>query len=448
MIARLRRNFILITMGSTLAVLTIIIGTLNLVSYRNMVDRADEILMLLAENDARFPEMFNERMNPMEPPIENWDGEQESRAEGISGKEPEPKYRDNMKKGMMGGMMDAASQEMFMETPYETRFFSVKLNSDGSLLSVDTGRIAAVATEDAVAYAKEVWESGREKGFYRTYRYLVTQQAEENIIVFMDRSRELSAFFTLATTSISVAVLGLIAVFILVVLFSKIVFRPVAASYEKQKRFITDASHELKTPLTIISANVEVLEMMQEENEWTRSIRKQVSRTNALVEQMVTLSRMDEEDNCRVMEMFSLSEAVSETAEFFKTLADSQKKQLEITVAGDYTYWGEEKKIRQMVSLLVDNAVKYSSEKGKIKVDLVQRGRRFYLTVWNTVEEIPQGNLDVLFERFYRLDSSRNSETGGSGIGLSIVKSIAELHKGKVSAGSVDGKSLEVTVIL
>ena len=101
-----------------------------------------------------------------------------------------------------------------------------------------------------------------------------------------------------------------------------------------------------------------------------------------------------------------------------------------------------------MVSLLVDNAVKYSSEKGKIKVDLVQRGRRFYLTVWNTVEEIPQGNLDVLFERFYRLDSSRNSETGGSGIGLSIVKSIAELHKGKVSAGSVDGKSLEVTVIL
>lgn len=446
MIAKLRRNFILITMGSTLAVLTIIIGTLNLVSYRNMVDRADEILMLLAENDARFPEMFNEGMNPMEPPIENWGKELENRTEGILSKEP--KYRDGMKKGMLGGMMYVAGQEMFMETPYETRFFSVKLNSDGNLLSVDTGRIAAVATEDAVAYAEEVWESGREKGFYRTYRYLVTEQTGDNIIVFIDRSREMSAFFTLATTSISVAVLGLIAVFILVVLFSKIVFRPVAASYEKQKRFITDASHELKTPLTIISANVEVLEMMQEENDWTRSIRNQVSRTNTLVEQLVALSRMDEENGRQIMEKFSLSEAVNETAEFFKILADSQEKQLEITIDGEYSYCGEEKKIRQMVSLLVDNAVKYSSEKGKIKVNLVQKGRHFYLTVWNTVEEIPQGNLDILFERFYRLDSSRNSQTGGSGIGLSIVKSIAELHKGKVKAKSEDGKSLDITVIL
>lgn len=438
MISKLRRNFILITMCSTFAVLAVIIGTLNLVSYHNMVEKADDILVLLAENNAMFPEMPQGGFESVEPP--EGDGERWN-----------PKYKDGMKKdmmnGTMGSMINGAMQDMSPETPFETRFFSVKLDEAGKPVVVDTGKIAAVATEDAVAFAEAIWESGHKKGFYNTYRYMVTEQADGSMIVFIDRSRELASFFTLAATSISVAVLGLAAVFVLVLFFSKIVFRPVAASYEKQKRFITDASHELKTPLTIISANVEVLEMMQEENEWTRNIRNQVSRTNALVEQMVTLSRMDEENSLQ-SEKFSLSEAVTETAELFKTMTDNVEKQLEIAVGGEYTYCGDEKLIRQLVSLLVDNAVKYSSEKGTIKVALQQKGRHYYLTVWNTVEEIQKGNLDILFERFYRLDSSRNSKTGGSGIGLSIVKSIAEAHRGKVQAKSEDGKSLEITVIL
>ena len=438
MISKLRRNFILITMCSTFAVLAVIIGTINLVSYHRMVEKADDILVLLAENNAMFPEMPQGGFESVEPP----EGDMEKLT---------PKYRDGMKKGMMNGtmgsMINGAMQDMSPETPFETRFFSVKLDEAGKLVAVDTGKIAAVATEDAVAFAEAIWESGHKKGFYNTYRYMVTEQADGSMIVFIDRSRELAAFFTLAATSISVAVLGLAAVFVLVLFFSKIVFRPVAASYEKQKRFITDASHELKTPLTIISANVEVLEMMQEENEWTKNIRNQVSRTNALVEQMVTLSRMDEENSLQA-EKFSLSEAVTETAELFRTMTDNVEKQLEIAVGGEYTYCGDEKLIRQLISLLVDNAVKYSSEKGTIKVTLQQKGRHYYLTVWNTVEEIQKGNLDILFERFYRLDSSRNSKTGGSGIGLSIVKSIAEAHRGKVQAKSEDGKSLEITVIL
>ncbi len=452
MITKLRRNFILITMCSTFAVLAVIIGTLNLVSYYNMVERADNILQLLVENNAVFPDMQPmDSSEHMEPP-------------GGEMMEVVPKFGNGIKDdgyggmfegmmhgrkdGFLGGMLDDSMGGMSLETPYETRFFSVRLNDNGDLISVDTGKIAAVATEDAVEYAEEIWDSGRKKGFYKTYRYQVLVQDDNNMIVFIDRSRELTAFFTLATSSITVAILGLAAVFVLVVIFSKLVFRPVAASYEKQKRFITDASHELKTPLTIISANVEVLEMMQEENEWTRSIRNQVSRTNTLVEQLVTLSRMEEESGSQNMEKFSLSQAVVEVVDFFKTLADSQEKKLELCVEGEYTYVGDEKMLRQLISLLVDNAVKYSSEKGIIKVSMLQKGRHFYLTVWNTVEEIPKGNLDVLFERFYRLDSSRNSKTGGSGIGLSIVKSIAEAHKGKVKARSEDGKSLEILVIL
>ena len=424
MITKLRRNFIFITMCSTFAVLAVIIGTLNIVSYRNMVQKADSILELLAENDAVFPEQPAMNMDRKEPMMEP----------------PKPGAERDRKREMM--------MEMSPETPFETRFFSVRLDDEGGLISVDTGKIVAVATEDAVSLAKEIWESGSTKGFYRTYRYRVTRESGNNMIVFIDRSREMASYQTLATTSVSVAVLGLAAVFMLVVIFSKIVFRPVAISYEKQKRFITDASHELKTPLTIISANVEVLEMVQEENEWSRSIRNQVSRMNGLVEQMVTLSRMDEESALHITEHFSLSEAVTETAEYFKTLAESKEKELIINVGGEYTYCGDEKLIRQLISLLVDNAVKYSSEKGRIQISLLQKGRHYHLKIWNTVDDIPKGNLDILFERFYRLDSSRNSQTGGSGIGLSIVKSIAEAHKGKVHAKSDDGKSLEIMVTL
>ena len=338
---------------------------------------------------------------------------------------------------------------------------------------VDTGKIAAVETEDAVAFAEEILESGRKHGFYNSYRYQVVTEEDSVMILFVDRSRELASFQTLVFASVSMSLLGLLTVFLLVLFFSKKVFRPVAASYEKQKQFITDASHELKTPLTIISANVEVLEMeladahpadwkqsagdvdegklMEgsdlQENTWIKSIKNQIARLTVLVEQLVTLSRMDENNELKEACDFSLSDAVQETVELFCQPAERKGILLETDVQENANYHGEEKLIRQMVSLLMDNAVKYSPEGGNIKVTLSTKGKHYHLTVRNTTEEIPRGNLDILFERFYRLDSSRNSGTGGSGIGLSIVKSIVEAHKGRISARSEDGRSLTIGVV-
>lgn len=421
MITRLRRNFILVAMCSTFAVLAVIVGTLNLVSYQNVKERADNVLQILVENDGGFPQ----------PNFKNH-ADAESQEDGSF-----------IKSDKMMGMKGVSE-----ETPYETRFFSVKLDENGEVLSVDTGKIAAVQTSDAASFAEKIWESGKVSGFYRSYRYRMVSEANENLIVFVDTSKELSGFRTLAVTSVSVSAAGLLAVFLLVLFFSKMVFRPVAAGYEKQKQFITDASHELKTPLTIISANVEVLEMESGESSWTKSIHNQITRLTALVEQMVKLSRMDEDNKLQSPVNFSLSDAVRETAELFLPTVKNAEKTLEIETGSDYIYLGDEKLIRQMVSLLVDNAVKYSSEKGQIRVNLQQKGRHFQLSVWNTVESMKEGNLDILFERFYRLDASRNSGTGGSGIGLSIVKAIAEAHKGKVSAVSADGKSFEIKVLL
>lgn len=500
MITKLRRNFILVAMCSMAAVLAVIVGTLNLVSYLNMVTKADNILELLAENDAAFP-VLPGKMEPVDKqPAAREEGQalaenqQEQKEEGQELSETLQKQREEGQ-GLAETLLEQKEdpgkrraslhiQGMSPETPFETRYFSVKLDRTGQVTLVDTGKIAAVETEDAVEFAEEILESGRKHGFYDSYRYQVVTEEDSVMILFVDRSRELASFQTLVLASVSMSVLGMLAVFLLVLFFSKKVFHPVAASYEKQKQFITDASHELKTPLTIISANVEVLEMeladaemekpatelrmeyareqiegeeyaekktvetVPAENTWIKSIKNQIARLTVLVEQLVTLSRMDENNELKEAGDFSLSDAVQETVELFCQPAERKGISLETDVQENANYHGEEKLIRQMVSLLVDNAVKYSPKGGNIKVTLSAKGKHYQLTVRNTTEEIPRGNLDILFERFYRLDSSRNSGTGGSGIGLSIVKSIVEAHKGRISARSEDGKSLTIVVVL
>lgn len=419
MIQKLRKQFILVAMCSTLAVLSVIIGAMNILYYQRIITNADSLLYFLAENDARFPDNLYQSKKEVQQEIQ--------------------KFQDMPKK---------FRHPITAETPYETRFFSVRLAEDGEVILVDTGRITAVKTKDAISFAQSVIETGKETGFQDNYRYLFTSKNYGSLVIFVDISRELSSFRTILYTSIIVSVLGILAVFILVLFFSKIVFRPVADSYAKQKQFITDASHELKTPLTIISANIEVLEMESEENNWTVSIKKQIDRMIHLVEQMVSLSKMDEEQVVINKEQLNFSEIVKDMAQSFEPVALQQNKKFDNHIEENITVIGDEKLLRQMLSLLLENAVKYSNEEGKISLDCRKKGSKTQLTIWNSVEEIQKGNLAVLFERFYRLDSSRNSEKGGSGIGLSIVKSIVDAHKGKISANSEDGKSLEISVIL
>lgn len=426
MIKRLRGNFIKVAMCSVFAVLAVIVGSLNVTSYYNAVERADRILSMLAENDGHFPSDNLFREQP----------------EGVPRR---PRIFEN--EGAFGGMSP--------ETPYETRFFSVRLDGDGEIVSVDTGRIAAVETDEAISYAQKIWEKGSNKGFLGNYRFLrQSVEGGDCRIIFVDCKKELDAFRNLALTSVGVSCLGMFTVFLLVLVFSKRVFWPVEESYVRQKRFITDASHELKTPLAIISANVDLLEMEGQSNQWTGSIRNQVKRLRDLTEQMVTLSRLEEEEKPRFA-VCSLSELVKETAEAFEALALANGKTFKMQIEEGITCPGDEDKLRQMLSLLLDNALKYTSEQGEIILKLermksVRKGR-VCMTLWNTVDEgsgIAPGSQDILFERFYRLDASRNSGFGGSGIGLSIVKSIVELHQGTITARSTDGSSLCFTICL
>lgn len=468
MIKTLRKKFIAIAMLSTALVLFIIIGAINIANYINTNANLDARLELIAYNGGTFPDMNDDGSAPAVPDISSEapdssttdmapapDGSTVPNDSTVSDGSTAPD--DSMVPPVpdSGSYFDVqyGRHGIDKETPFETRYFSVLLYQNGNVSTIDTGKIASVSTSEAGDYATSLYDKGKTKGFIDQYKYLSVSTTNTNgdnmiLYVFINCSKELMTIRTYALASIGISIIGLLVVFVLVCFFSKTVTKPMAESYEKQKRFITDASHEIKTPLTIIDANTEVLEMMEGENEWTVSIRKQIARLTALTEKLVFLSRMDEDSTRLEMQEFNISDAILDTAMPFETVAESKGKTLDISVAPDINYTGSETNIRQMVSLLLDNAIKYSSENGSIRLNFSTTGKLKILSVWNTVDEIETGKLDYLFERFYRIDKSRNSKTGGFGIGLSVVQAIVQAHNGKVSAKSEDGKSIEFTISL
>ncbi len=411
MIQRLRKKFIGAAMLSLTLVLLVILGGVNMVSFSKTVSDADGILSLLSENQGAFPKHLFPGKEPMreEPPFEK--------------------------------------RFFSPETPYESRFFSVTLNKAGSAVFTDTDNIAAIDRQTAGQYAQKVAASGRRRGFYMDYRYRVTEQDGTARIIFLDCRRSLSAFRTTLLASLAVAALGLLGVFVLLIFFSGRIVKPVAESYEKQRQFITDAGHEIKTPLTVISADADLLELEFGGSEWLEDIRRQSQRLTGLTNDLIYLSRMDEEKPVLQMVEFPMSDVVEETAQSFQGLAVQQGKTLSIRVQPMLSLVGSEKDIRQLTSILLDNALKYSPAASQVSLSLERSGKSICLCVANdTLEPVEKEKRNRMFDRFYRLDGSHNSDTGGYGLGLAIAQGIAAAHKGKIRADSPEERRLEITV--
>ena len=424
MIKKLRAKLILACMFSLAVVLLVILGGVNLMSYQKVVSDADTVLSLLAANDGAFPKLR---------------APQEEKDEGYFAPFGTP-----------GGKPNLFNQRiMAPETPYESRFFSVLLGEDGQAVETDTGQIAAVDAEQATDYAQKAAASGKTSGFLDDYRFLVQNESGGIRVIFLDCGRSLSSFRTTLLASVSLAVLGLAAVLFLLLILSRRIVRPMAESYEKQRQFITDAGHELKTPMTIISADADLAEMECGENQWLTDIRRQAQRLTALTNDLIYLSRMEEEQPKLQYIDFPISDVVEEMAQSFAAPARSQDKDFQVQVQPMLSFKGDEKGIRQLVSILLDNALKYSSPGGQLALRLEKQGRNLLLTVSNTCAQLmEQDKLPHLFDRFYRTDQSRNSQSGGYGLGLSIAKSIVSAHKGKIRAESPDGTQLTIQVTL
>ncbi len=311
---------------------------------------------------------------------------------------------------------------------------------------MDVNRIAAIDEPQAIFLARQARE---DRGFVGNYRYCVSREADGVRVTFLDCGRKLASFQRFLFSSILMSLLGYGVVFAVVFILAGRIIRPIAESYEKQKRFITDAGHEIKTPLTIINANADFLEMEMGENESIMDIKSQTRRLRSLTEDLVMLSRIEEAEHSAPKIDFPISEVVEEAACDFKALAQAENKELLCRIEPLLTLKGDSKSIRQLVSILHDNAMKYSLRDTAIRLSLTRQGRSIQLAISNMTERIVDADqLKYVFDRFYRMDSSRSSETGGYGIGLSIAKAIVTSHGGKIKAYTEDGKSFAVNVML
>ena len=412
MIYRLQKRFILICTVSVLTVIALVFGVILVLNISSMNRNMDMLADRVSEGGGRFPGSMQEK-----PPHD---------------KMPPPN--------------DQGFEFITPETPFATRHFTVFFDKQGEVAKTNTESIYSITEKTAIEYAESVLDGKDARGWIDNYRYKVFATDMGTGVVFVDGSMSRSSLMQSMTIA-GFVLLGCAAlVLILIFLLSKKAVKPIAESYEKQKQFITDANHELKTPLTLILTNLDIAEAELGKNEWLDDIRSEGHRMTELVNQLVALSRMDEEEQPLNITEVVLGELVSDTVAEFEPLAKERGKHLAASVDKEISYLGDEALLHRLVGILMDNAIKYCDQGGEITVNL-HRGRKIVLTVENTYAAVGELELNRLFDRFYRADKARTF-TGGYGVGLSMAKAIVEKHRGEITAYKKDATHIGFKVIL
>lgn len=391
MIKRLRFYFIFISLISVLFVLSMTMGAINIYNYTKVASEGDITLRQVIDETNR-----KEEHNPPHFPEDN------------KGHEP----------GMDRLNID--------------NYFIVLFNNEGAVINCNFNHIFSIDEEDGLKLANDVYLASKSKGNINNLRYKKENRNNVTYVAFVDLKRQLETASIFLSTSLIVSSISYLLLGGLIVLASFIIFKPSETAYQKQKKFITNASHELKTPLTIISTDLEIIEMDHGENEWTSSIKDQVNRLTIMTNQLVTLSRLDENDLKNYpFETFSLSDLTNECLDSFLPSFKKQGLSLEGHIAKDIVYHGNKYLIDELLYILLDNALKYTVDQGKASILLENNKKDMKIVVSNEIEEDHQIDTKQLFDRFYR---SPNAKKSGSGIGLSIAQEIVKIHKGQIKA--------------
>lgn len=421
-IKKLRRKFILMAAIGVIIVVGGALGIINTISYMGMRDQVMSVLTYIVHNNGAVPQKIG---------------------------------------GTHGNFFSLDDPSWTEDTPefsYQLRFFSVLVGANGYVERIDIKHIASFSEEEAIDYARttvqETKENGKDYGFFKkdraTFAYMIQPNSDGSyLIVILDCTRDVAAVNSFMRYSLW---FGLIcaAVYILILIgLSKIVIKPFVRNMDNQKRFITNAGHELKTPIAIISANTEAIEMISGKSQWTESILKQVRRMTQLIQDLIMLSKMGERSQMDlVITDVNLSETVQTVADSFKQLAVDGEKHLTTAIAQDIHVKGDAKSLYELVNILVDNAVKYCDDEGTITVALAKgRLKGAVISVTNTYEDGKNVDYSRFFERFYRGDTSHNSQKAGYGIGLSMAEELTKLMHGKINV-SYKNKSITFTVRL
>ena len=359
----------------------------------------------------------------------------------------EPMEISDIDKGRQPPMEQRKNEDNIPRSLGSIDFFIVMADKEGNYLAQlnNEDLDSSTAQKYISAILKENASSGMIDDKYQFYQL---EKDNGTIIVFTDKSAEINMLSKLIRTTLLIGVVSLIFLAAAAFFLSRQVMKPLKSAFEKQKQFISDASHELKTPLTVISTNADVLTDEIGENRWLNYIKSQTDRMNVLVNDLLNLTRLENSSSEFIRSDFDLSKAVINTALPFECQAFDSNKQFDVDVEQGLTINGSERHIKQMAAIFIDNALKYSGDGGKVKVSLRKQGEKKVLTVFNTGKGIKEGEEEKIFERFYRSDESRNRSTGGYGLGLAIAKSIIDRHKFKVHVENEEGRSIAFIVTM
>lgn len=339
-----------------------------------------------------------------------------------------------------------ASSDSPPQMPRGNGYFVVAINGDGTVRSVQAHNLQGLADEDARAMAIRVFREGSPEGTLNNMQYKMIGREGGSFIAFVELSIQNLLLSTLLRVSIYVACVSGIILFFAAILLSKWVTEPIRQSLLRQKQFISDASHEMKTPLTIIAANADVLTKRGGENKWLLTIQAQTRKMSELVQNLLLLARSSEMRAALGFERFDASQVVLTTALAFESRMFEEGKRFDIDVQEGICILGSEHGVEQLVSILLDNAIKYSDDHGAIALSFAGQGNRAFLSVHNTGIGLHRREVASVFQRFYRGDASRN--TGGYGLGLAIAWEIVHQHGGKIAVTGEEGKDITFTVQL
>ena len=402
----LKQRFILFTMTAVTCLLVFIILAINGLNWMMLDRKSDMVLDILVDANGSFHDMDLKRPPKFSPPPD-------------------------------------------MDRMRASRFFVVRSDEDGGILDVNIDQISSIDKETAEAYALDVLRGGKDSGRMEGYKFSVKQIHDGKMLLFMDISDQSESFQMVLFVSCLIAVFYWIILLIIVVLFSGKVIHPVVAGMEKQKQFITNAGHEMKTPLAIIQSNNDTMALIHGENKYNAHIRNQTKRLNGLMNNLLTLAKLDEEIPLP-KERINISEVAEELIPVYQEEAKLRNLRFVVEIQRDLVLQINRDSFRQLMTILLDNAMKYTPENGEVKLSIVNDHRFILIMEENTCDPSLEPDPERLFERFYRGDAARTQkeETSGYGIGLSAARAICENFNGTLAAAYSSNDRIRFTAKL
>ena len=402
MIKQIKRKFIMTAMIAITILLLMVVLIINAVNYKILDRQINDTLDILSKVEGNYVMMSG------------YEGASEAFSYTI------PKSR--------------------IDVFLSSNFFVVKFDRFGNVSYCDTERTRSIDTEEAIALARAYYDPMDLTGHTDQYSYIYTNNGfyNDTYAIFLDTTAERGNFTRILVVTLGSAFLGWWIMFVIVIILSKKMLRPIAENIERQKEFITNAGHELKTPLAVIQANTEALEMKDGSTKYSSNIKKQVQRLSSLMSDLLVLSKMSELKKDEIKKKIDISAMLDQKLEEFKEAFDIRDIKIIKDIEEKIYYEGISDDIQKMFEIFIDNAQKYTTEGGEFFISLKKENKKIFITFKNTSEAIDKDDLSKLFDRFYRTDESHNQK-GGFGIGLALAKTIIENHHGKVIAKYEDG---------